>query len=238
MIDLSLPRIAAAILVMAIGSALQATVGVGLALLAAPLLALLDVRFVPGPMLLASVIVAVATATHERDAIDGRKLWLALTGLAAGTILGAATLEVTVAADLHKIFGALVLLAIAISVLGFKVEPVPHSLLLGGAASGLMGTMVGIHGPPISLVLQNAKPEFARAMLGAFFAVAYVGAVLALTVAGLFGVQQCRLSLVLVPGAILGLLAAPLVRGRLDRRRLRWAILLISGVSGTSLLLR
>jgi len=53
-----------------------------------------------------------------------------------------------------------------------------------------MGMMVGIHGPPMALVLQHAWPEQAHAMLGAFFFVAYVGSVVALAVLGLFGMLQ------------------------------------------------
>jgi hypothetical protein len=62
-----------------------------------------------------------------------------------------------------------------------------------------MGAMVGIHGPPISLVFQNTEPRVARAMLGAFFAVAYLGAVAALAAFGLFIPHLVRAA-ILLPG--------------------------------------
>ena len=46
---------AAATLIMAVGSAFQAAVGLGLALLVVPFLALIDTRFIPGPMLFAGI---------------------------------------------------------------------------------------------------------------------------------------------------------------------------------------
>ncbi len=63
-----------ATLVMAIGAALQAAVGLGLALFVVPLLALIDVRLIPGPVLLASVALAVMMAYRGRAAINRREL--------------------------------------------------------------------------------------------------------------------------------------------------------------------
>jgi len=54
-VGLSVTMLVLATLVMAIGAALQAAVGLGMALFVVPLLALIDVRLIPGPVLLASV---------------------------------------------------------------------------------------------------------------------------------------------------------------------------------------
>jgi len=62
--------IAFAVAIMAMGSALQASAGVGLALFVVPLLALVDRSFIPGPMLLAGLLITLLTAYRERIAID------------------------------------------------------------------------------------------------------------------------------------------------------------------------
>jgi uncharacterized membrane protein YfcA len=227
-----------AMLIMAIACACQASVGIGMALLAAPVLAVVEPRFIPGPMLLAGVILAGATAYRDRGSVDVRGLGISLVGLASGTVIGALVLTAVSGSMLPKVFGALVLVAVALSTWGFRVETSAVALALGGGAAGVMGTIVGIHGPPIALVFQNARPDVARAMLGAFFACAYVGTVLALTAVGLFGRPELWLAAMLLPGVAAGLLAAPLIAARIDRRRLRWAILLISASSGAILLLR
>src|ERR1700732_5395729 len=85
--------IAIAVTIMAIGSALQASVGIGLALLVVPVLALVDQGFIPGPMLLAGVVLALMTAYRERTAIDAPALRNSLIGLAVGTIIGASLLK-------------------------------------------------------------------------------------------------------------------------------------------------
>lgn len=160
----------------------------------APELALVDPRLVPGSMLLAGSLLALASAYRERHAVDAKSFGLSLLGLAIGTVFGAAALRALSPAPLGKVFAILVLLAVALSVSGFRVRPTRPALFAGGAAAGMMGTMVGIDGPPIALVLQHARPEQARAMLGAFFFVAYVGSVVALAAFGLFGVLQLQLA--------------------------------------------
>jgi uncharacterized protein len=235
---LSVTMLVLATLVMAIGAAIQASVGLGLALFVVPLLALIDVRLIPGPMLLASVALAVMMAHRGRAAIDRRGLAMSLIGLCMGTGVGAWGLSLVAPASLTKLFAFMILAAVLVSLLGTGVRVSPGALLAGGGAAGIMGTMVGIHGPPIALVFQNAEPAQARAMLGAFFAVGYAMSVIALALVGLFGRQELALGLLLLPGVGIGYATAPLVGRFLDRRRLRIAIVTISGASAVVLLVR
>jgi uncharacterized membrane protein YfcA len=226
-------------IIMLIASALQASVGIGLALLAVPLLALVDPRLIPGPMLLASASLTLASAYRERHAVDAQRFSLSLLGLAMGTVCGAVALRLLPAAVLGKVFAILVLLAVVLSVSGLRVRPTRPALFAGGGASGVMGTIADIHGPPIALVLQHARPEQARAMLGAFFFVAYMGSVLALAMFGLFGVLQLQVAAaLLLPGVVAGLCVAPLLTGFVNPARLRVAILSISAASAVVLLWR
>jgi uncharacterized protein len=230
--------IAIAVLVMAVGSAFQASVGIGLALFVVPVLALIDQSFIPGPMLLAGVVLALLTAYRERTSIDAPALRNSLIGLAIGTIVGACTLRFASGTNLDRIFGVLVLLAVLLSVSGYKFDATRRSLIFAGGAAGVMGTMVGIHGPPISLVFQNSEPRVARAMLGAFFSMAYLGAVAALAAFGLFGIPHLVRSAILLPGVAIGLAVAPLLARHIDGKRLRLIILGIAAISGVTLLLR
>ncbi|MBV8165718.1 MAG: sulfite exporter TauE/SafE family protein [Alphaproteobacteria bacterium] len=224
--------------VMAVGCAFQAAVGVGMALLVVPILALIDTQFVPGPMLFAGTALAAATAWRDRAAIDARLLALSIVGLALGTAIGALALTRIAGPDLPKLFGGLILAAVLISLVGRRIVAT-RGLVLGGAtASGVLGTMVGIHGPPIALVFQNAAPDRARAMLGAFFAVGYATAVGSLALVGLFGAHEAMLGAALLPGVAAGWLAAPAIARFIDPARLRVAILLVSAASAVALLLR
>jgi len=235
---LSLTTIAIAIGIMALGCAFQAALGVGLALLVVPVLALVDPGFIPGPMLLAGSVLAAMTAYGERDAIDRRMLGTSLVGLAGGTLIGAIVLHYASGPGIQRLFGGAVLAAVIVSLMGVSVAASARSLIVGGGAAGVMGTMVGIHGPAISLVFQNEEPKVARAMLSAFFTVAYLGSVAALALFGLFGPPEVGRTIVLLPGVAIGLVLAPIARRFIDRGRLRIAILCIAAISGVLLILK
>lgn len=236
--DFPLQSLIAANLVMAIASTLQATIGIGLALLAVPLLALLDPRLIPGPMLLAGSVLALSSAIRERRAVNAAHMGYALLGLTLGTLVAALALSRIDTTDLSKVFALLILLAVAISVASPRIPVTTFSLLAGGSLSGLMGTMAGIHGPPVALVLQNARPDQARAMMGALFFIAYIGSVAALARIGLFDLLHLKLAAALLPGVIAGVTVAPMIARFVSPSRMRAAILSISFTSAILLLLR
>ena len=235
---LSAPEIVLAILAMAAGCAFQAAVGMGFALLSVPVLALIDPRFIPGPVLFAGVALAAATTWRDRAAIDRGKLKLSMAGLAVGTAVGVAALKLASGPHLTKVFGGLILLAVIVSLAARRIADTPRLLLAASTASGVMGTMVGMHGPAIALAFQNSEPAVTRAMLGAFFTISYAVAVAALAMVGLFGWEHLMLGLMLLPGAALGYAAAPLIAPLIDKSTARVLILSVCTFSGLLLLLR
>ncbi|MDH3214132.1 MAG: hypothetical protein OEM05_16765, partial [Myxococcales bacterium] len=56
--------------VVAVGSSVQASVGFGLGLIAAPVLLLVDAQLVPGPLMASGIALTVLVAYRERAAID------------------------------------------------------------------------------------------------------------------------------------------------------------------------
>jgi uncharacterized membrane protein YfcA len=228
----------AATLIVAVASALQAATGMGMALCAAPLLALLDPAFVPGPALCAVVALSAAVAWRERAAIDRRIMVTALLGLVAGCVVGAVLLALLVGRDLGQVFAVLILAAVGLSLAGLPIPTGRLALMVGGAASGVLGSRSGVLGPPIALLLQHQPPDRLRATLCAFFAVGGSISVLALAAAGFLGLAKIGLALELLPGVALGFAVAPFFARRVDRRRARAAVLTISTLAALALLLR
>jgi uncharacterized protein len=228
----------AATIIVAMGSALQAATGMGMALFSAPLLALIDPAFVPGPALCAVMALSAAVAWRERIAIDRPILTTALLGMCVGSVIGAILLASLIGLDLTRIFAALILAAVILSVAGLHPRVGRLALLIGGAASGVLGTMSGVQGPPIALVLQHEAPHRLRATLCAFFAIGGVVSIAALAAAGVFGARQIELGLELLPGVAVGFAIAPALARHVDRRRARIAVLAISALSALALLLR
>jgi len=210
----------------------------GMALLAAPLLLLADPTLVPGPMLCATMVLSIAVGWRERTAINRELLVMALLGLLVGCAIGAFLLAVLAGVNLAQVFAVLILAIVALSVLGLRIRASRWALLIGGAASGVLGTMFGVHGPPIAIVLQHEPPERLRATLCAFFAVGCAISLVALAIVGTFGLSQLGLGLALLPGVTIGFACAPILARMLNRQRARVAVLTISALSGLALLLR
>jgi uncharacterized membrane protein YfcA len=227
-----------ATIIIATGAALQAATGMGMALFAVPLLALLDPALVPGPSLCAVMTLSAAVAWRERGAIDRRIVALALLGFAGGSVLGAIVLALLTGLNLSRLFGLLILAAVGLSLAGLQIRAGRLALLIGGTAAGLLGTMSGVQGPPIALVLQHEPPDRLRATLCAFFAVGSMVSLVALAATGVFGIGQVGFGLALLPGVPVGLALAPLLARRIDRRRARLCVLAISALSALALVLR
>ena len=119
-----------------------------------------------------------------------------------------------------------------------RTVPVMTLLEFGGAASGILGTMFGVHGPPIAIVLQHEPPDRLRATLCAFFAVGCGISLIALAIIGAFGINQIGLGLALMPGVAIGFACGPILGRMLNRQRARVAVLTISALSALALLLR
>src|SRR5918992_2641542 len=107
---------------MAISAALQGAVGFGLGMLAIPVLIYLDVRFVPGPLLVAALCLHMLVLRRDRSGVDASGLTTLLSGRVLGTI-PAAWLLASLPLDSMKLLLAFVVLTGAI--MG-AVHAAPH----------------------------------------------------------------------------------------------------------------
>ena len=224
---------------MVVGSLLQASVGFGIALFVVPLLVLLNPVFVPGPMLFASLFLAAIMAFRGWSAIDLKKLGLAGVGLFVGTAAGALALMIVASDKWPKLFAVFILVAVALSASGIHIPATRRNLVAAGIISGVMGTISGIHGPPMALLYQRETGNIVRATLAIFFVMAYAIALIALGTIGLFGKKELLLGLTLAPGVIAGYIVARFSTKLLDRGYwLRLAILTVASLSAIALIFR
>jgi hypothetical protein len=235
---MTLPAFVAATAVIVAGAILQGTIGFGLALLAAPLLHLIDARLVPGPLMVSSAVLTVLMARREWHAVRGRDLGWSLAGRVAGTVAAVAVLSALSARGMDLLFGGLVLAAVALTAVGVTFRPTPRALLTAGAASGFMGTATSIGGPPIALVYQHETGARIRGTLSAFFVVGVLISVAALAAVGRFGWLEIQLGGLLIPGTVLGYWLSHHTAGRLQDRQIRPAVLIVSGGAAIGVILR
>jgi len=223
--------------VLAAGAAcVQGAAGFGMALLAAPLLTLVDRSFAPAPLVLAVLPLSLLVAQRDWAHLDRKGLAWAIGGRLPGVVLGGVAAALLSQDTLALVLGLGVLVAVGLSMVTARLQPTPGTLVSAGFASGFMGTTTSIGGPPMALVYQRSDGPAFRSTLAIYFAAGAVMSLTALAFAGRVGAHELRLGLLLWPGVVLGfLLSKPLTR-YLDDGRTRAMVLAISAAAALLLI--
>jgi uncharacterized membrane protein YfcA len=227
-----------ACLIVAAGATVQGSVGLGLGLVAAPLLILIDPLLVPGPLLAAALTLTLLVAHRERRKIAFKDLGWALVGRFPGVGIALLTLLVLPAEAITVVFGALVLFAAGLSASGMRLRPTTRNLVGAGVISGITGTLTGIGGPPVALVYQEESGPRLRGTLAGYFLIGVTVSLIGLASVGHFGRQEIVASTALLPGIFLGFLISSRTATLLDRGHTRKAVLIVSAVGGLAVILR
>jgi uncharacterized membrane protein YfcA len=222
--------------VMATGSAVQGAVGFGLALFAAPILALIDPHLAPGPLLVANVALTAFMARRESHAIRRPDLVWSLGGRVVGIGIALLVMRALSPRGIDLLFGGIVLAGVAMTAGGLRFELNPGTLLGAGLTSGVMGTATAIGGPPMALVYQRETGPRIRGTLSAYFTIGAVLSAIGLALAGRFGTAELRDGLLLCPGVVLGFLASDRFLPLVDRNGIQPALLIISAVAALVLI--
>ncbi|QKW37623.1 sulfite exporter TauE/SafE family protein [Actinomadura sp. NAK00032] len=220
------------------GAIVQGSVGLGVGLVATPVVTLLYPSLMPGSILVVAFVLPLATLAREVGHVDSRGLGWAFGGRLAGTPFGVWLVAAVPARALGVVIGTVVLAALAMTA-GSRVVPRNRrTLAAAGVVSGMTGTASSIGGPPMALLYQRESGPRVRATLALYFA---GGALLSLAVLGAAGhlpVRQVVAGVALLPFVLAGFLVAGPLRRRLDAGRLRLALLIVVGTSAVVLIVR
>jgi uncharacterized protein len=209
-----------------LGAVVQGGVGLGLGIVAAPVVTLLDPALMPGAMLLAGAALPVLILAQEAGHTDWPGVSWALAGRVAGTAAGIWVLATVPVRALGILVGTAVLLVIAVTSLGTDLPRNRWTLLAAGVVSGTTGTATSIGGPPVALLYQREHGPRVRASLSLFLCIGNTLALAALAAAGRLPGRAVEVGLVFVGCAVAGLVAAAWLRRYLDAGRMRAAVLL------------
>jgi uncharacterized protein len=236
MFGLSVAMAIACVLVVYVGATVQASIGIGLGMIASPVLALADTDFIPAAIMLAVLPLTFTIAWVDREHIAPRDVGFALIGRVPGTIAGALVVAALSDRVLAVMVALSVLLAVAASITGRLFRPTDRALMVAGLASGFAGTTTGVGGPPMALTYQNSDPATMRATISAFFSIGSLMSVAALALAGEIGVRQWQLTALILPGVVLGVVTARRVKDLLRPEVVRPAVLVICTIASVALL--
>ncbi|GLS91252.1 UPF0721 transmembrane protein [Psychromonas marina] len=226
------PELIIAMLLIFTGAFIQSATGFGLAVVASPLLILLSPEYIPGPIIIVGLFLALINSFKYRATISIGGLKHAIIGRIPGSVAGGALLYYIDVAQLSLLLGIVVLMAVLISLLPIKLHPTPNRLFFAGFLSGFLGTSSGIGGPPMALLLQHQQANFIRANLAAFFVVSCTMSLLIQIPIGYMSLQHLYLSLPLLPAGYLGYRVAMLFVDRLSQQIVRRTSLLLCLIAG------
>jgi len=217
------------------GALTQSLIGFGLAVVAAPLLYIVEPDLVPGPIIIMGFTISLLTLFRERRALKFNGLQYALLGRIPGGVIGTALLLFAPKSILGLAIAIIVAIAVLLNFLNVNL-PVNRKTLFGaGVLSGIFGNISAIGGPPLAILLSGQDPNQFRAALSVFFVFGSMISLAILDAAGLLGAKHLWLSLYLIPSAILGYLVAGRLVGKIDKDRTRTITLLLCSASAVIL---
>lgn len=216
----------------------QGSIGVGFALITAPVMAMLAPGLVPVGLLALMMPLNAYVAWRERGALDWRGAGWITTGRFVGTFGGLWLLLVLSAHHLAILVGVATIAA-SIATLAAPAFRASHGTYLGaGLVTGVSETATGIGGPPLALVYQHHPAPALRATLAFCFLAGQAISLAMLALAGAVTASQLAGAAALLPALALGAFSSRALHRRVGGRALRSMVLGFAIVSGIVLLLR
>ncbi|RQW65052.1 sulfite exporter TauE/SafE family protein [Vibrio viridaestus] len=217
-----------------LGAFVQTAIGFGLAVVASPLLFMVDPDYVPSAVTLMALILSLMNAIKFKANIAIGGLKNALVWRIPGSVIGGGLLLYVSKDVLSLWLGGLVLFAVAVSFLPFRVEPTPKRMGIAGFFSGFFGTSSGIGGPPMALLLQHQEANQLRGNLAAFFVFSSLISLVVQFFVGYFTWHHVLISLPLIPATVIGYIFAIKFTSSLDKKKVRYGALTLCLLSGVT----
>jgi len=216
-------------------ASLQASIGFGMGMLAAPIIALVDPGLLPATIIMLALLVTVMVTARERSELDLRGAGWALVGRIPGSLCGAWLVAVLPGESLSWLVAGTVVVGVLLAFFGWTPPPRRFNLVTAGAASGIMGTATSIGGAPMALVWQGHHGARLRGTMSAFFMVGSAVSLAALAVAGAITPRILLLVAWMLPAALAGYAVSRFLNRFLDAKRQRVLALSASGLGAVLL---
>ncbi|HPU39936.1 MAG TPA: sulfite exporter TauE/SafE family protein [Microthrixaceae bacterium] len=227
-----MPSIAALFVVagaLFVGSALNALVGFGFALITVPVMAL---AVGPKEAVVLSALLGLASnsgvSLRHRHEVQRRLVGRLIVGSIVGMPIGLAVLVVVPEQWIGIGIAVVVLVAVGLIATGRQVESVPPwADVVAGLISGVLNTSVGVSGPPVVMSLHGhglGKAPF-RATASAVFGLAGIVAIGLFVLSGRVSPTLLLTALLALPAWPMGWWAGDRLHRRVDEQRFRALVL-------------
>ncbi len=221
-----------------LASCLQASIGFGIGMLAAPIVAIVDPGLIPGTLIMLATLVTLMVSVRERGDIDVTGTGWALVGRVPGTIAGALLLAALPERALSILLAGVVLFGVVLTSVGWAPVARRRNVVIAGATSGLLGTATSIGGPPMALIWQRNSGARLRGTMAGFFLIGSLMSLIALAITGAVDRHTMTTFALLLPASVGGYVLSRYVNRVLDPARLRWLAIGVSVIGATVLIVR
>ena len=220
---------------MVIAAGIQVTMGFGFALVAIPIVAVVEDPKVAVVLITAVGVPITLWNTYRwRRHLRVREMLTVAGASLVGMPLGALVLTRAPDRALTLAIGIVVLVLTAWLWRGLRLPPGPRTEISAGVTSGALATSTGTNGPPLVIAFQATgmeRDEF-RATLAGCFLVQGVVAFTIFAANGLVTDEVGRALVVAMPAVVAGTLMGERWSGRLHGRAFRAAVLVLLACSG------
>jgi uncharacterized protein len=220
------------------GCAVHGTIGMGIALVSVPILALVDPGLVPVPQMLLALVLNSVIFWRDRRALDTAGLGWVIAGRVPGAILGAWLVAALGTRTLSIVVASTILGAVGILAAGITVARNPATAFAAGVGSGVGNHVAAMGGPALALIYHRAAGPTLRSTLSLVFIVGNAINLIARAVAHQIVLADLTLTGLLLPAMVLGLWSSRFLTPRVEGKALRAAILWVSGLAAAGLLLK
>jgi len=218
------------------GCAVEAATGYGSAVVALPVMELAFPGHMPALLILLGPPLIVLMIGIERTYIDAPAAVQVSSGLIFGTVLAIPVLDLVSGRPLRLLLGCATLAAlVSLAVMRSGVARTPRRSFAAGLASGFMGTVTGMSGPPLAVVFAREHGPAIRSTLGVIYGVGSAFSIGALIVARRMDATDLWLATLLTVPVVVGFGAGRLLLTRVSGRFLHRAVLAV--VSGCAVIL-
>lgn len=197
-------EISAIFITLFLAACLQGSIGFGMGMIAAPVIAVVDTSLLPAMVVLLAAILTLVVTIREREHLNIRGASWALVGRLPGSVLGAWLVVVLPGNALAWLIIVAVFGGLVAAFRGWSPLPGKRNLIVAGAVSGVLGTSTSIGGTPMAIVWQRYVGPELRGTMSAFFLVGSCLSLAALAAAGAITAEALQLSLIMIPALIGG----------------------------------
>ena len=215
-----------------LGALVQAITGFGLAIVCVPFLLLIDSSLAPIPVLMAAWVHSILMLQRYRHDIHAQQLVPAILGRVPGVLLAVTALLYFDSNLLNLIIGLMILLAVWMSARGWQMQQNHRNFFLISTVSGMMGTISGVGGPPMAMLVRQQKPDQIRGFLAGYFFIGTLISILSLALAGLITDDHLIAALAFSPAVLLGTFLGPILLKRYRLDNLEKPLLWLCAIGG------